>query len=34
VGDPLPSRQALANGEYPKFPSVAALNAAFYGSRA
>jgi len=33
VGEPLPSRQALANGEYPKFPSVAALNAAFYGSR-
>jgi len=34
VGEPLPSRQALANGEYPKFPSVAALNAAFYGPRA
>ena len=33
VGEPLPSRQALANGEYPKFPSVAALNAAFYGPR-
>ncbi|HWT85249.1 MAG TPA: rhomboid family intramembrane serine protease [Myxococcales bacterium] len=33
AGVPLPSRQALANGEYPKFPSVAALNAAFYGPR-
>jgi membrane associated rhomboid family serine protease len=32
VGDPLPSREALAAGEYPRFPSVAALNAAFYGS--
>src|SRR5258705_459011 len=32
-GDPLPSREALAKGEYPKFPSIAALNAAFYGAR-
>ena len=32
VGDPLPSREALAAGEYPRFPSVAALNAAFYGN--
>jgi hypothetical protein len=32
VGQPLPSREALANGEYPRFPSVAALNAAFYGA--
>jgi membrane associated rhomboid family serine protease len=33
VGEPLPSRQALASGQYPKFPSVAALNATFYGAR-
>ena len=33
IGDPLPSREALANGEYPRFPSIAALNAAFYGER-
>jgi membrane associated rhomboid family serine protease len=31
-GDPLPSREALANGDYPRFPTVAALNAAFYGN--
>jgi hypothetical protein len=31
VGELLPSRDALARGEYPKFQSVAALNAAFYG---
>ena len=31
VGQPLPSREALAKGQYPKFSSVAALNAAFYG---
>ncbi len=31
VGELLPSRDALAKGEYPKFQSVAALNAAFYG---
>ncbi len=30
-GKPLPSRDALARGEYPRFQSVAALNAAFYG---
>ncbi|MGE5048761.1 MAG: rhomboid family intramembrane serine protease, partial [Deltaproteobacteria bacterium] len=29
--EPLPSRDALARGEYPRFQSVAALNAAFYG---
>jgi membrane associated rhomboid family serine protease len=29
--EPLPSRDALARGDYPRFPSVAALNAAFYG---
>ena len=28
---PLPSRDALAKGDYPRFQSVAALNAAFYG---
>jgi membrane associated rhomboid family serine protease len=33
VGERLPSGEALANGDYPRFPSVAALNAAFYGSR-
>ena len=32
VGDPLPSRDALAAGEYPRFPSIAALNTAFYGN--
>jgi hypothetical protein len=32
VGDPLPSREALAAGEYPRFPSIAALNTAFYGN--
>jgi hypothetical protein len=31
TGDPLPSRAALAAGEYPRFASVSALNAAFYG---
>jgi hypothetical protein len=31
-GEPLPSREALANGDYPRFPTVAALNAAFYGN--
>jgi hypothetical protein len=30
-GKPLPSRDALAKGDYPRFQSVAALNAAFYG---
>jgi membrane associated rhomboid family serine protease len=29
--EPLPSRDALARGDYPRFQSVAALNAAFYG---
>jgi len=33
LGDPLPSREALARGDYPKFASVAALNTAFYGAR-
>jgi hypothetical protein len=33
LGEPLPSREALAKGDYPKFPSIAALNAAFYGAR-
>jgi len=32
AGKPLPSREALTNGDYPRFPSVAALNAAFYGA--
>jgi len=32
IGEPLPSREALTKGEYPRFPSVAALNAAFYGA--
>jgi membrane associated rhomboid family serine protease len=32
VGQPLPSREALASGDYPRFASVAALNAAFYGT--
>jgi hypothetical protein len=31
LGEPQPSREAFARGEYPRFPSVAALNAAFYG---
>ena len=31
LGEPMPSRDALARGEYPRFPTVAALNAAFYG---
>jgi len=30
AGTPLPSREALAKGEYPRFPTVDALNAAFY----
>ncbi len=33
LGDPLPSREALARGQYPKFNSVAALNEAFYRAR-
>jgi hypothetical protein len=33
MGEPLPSREALTNGDYPRFSSVAALNAAFYGAR-
>jgi hypothetical protein len=32
LGEPQPSREALARGDYPRFPNVAALNAAFYGS--
>ena len=32
AGNPLPSREALAAGEYPRFASIAAFNAAFYGS--
>ena len=32
AGEPLPSREALAKGDYPRFPDVAALNAAFYGN--
>jgi hypothetical protein len=32
AGDPRPSREALSAGQYPRFDSVAALNAAFYGS--
>ena len=31
LGEPQPSRDAFARGEYPRFPTVAALNAAFYG---
>jgi membrane associated rhomboid family serine protease len=31
-GEPLPSREVLAKGDYPRFPTVAALNAAFYGN--
>jgi len=30
-GEPLPSREALTKGDYPRFQSIAALNAAFYG---
>jgi len=30
AGEPLPSREALAKGQYPRFPTVDALNAAFY----
>ena len=33
MGEPLPSREALTKGDYPRFASVAALNAAFYGVR-
>jgi hypothetical protein len=32
LGEPQPSRDAFARGEYPRFPTVAALNAAFYGA--
>jgi membrane associated rhomboid family serine protease len=32
TGEPLPSREALAAGEYPRFGSVAAMNTAFYGT--
>ncbi len=32
LGEPTPSRDAFARGEYPRFPTVAALNAAFYGA--
>ncbi|MGZ6125974.1 MAG: rhomboid family intramembrane serine protease, partial [Myxococcales bacterium] len=32
LGEPQPSREAFARGDYPRFPTVAALNAAFYGS--
>jgi len=31
LGEPQPSRDAFARGDYPRFASVAALNAAFYG---
>ena len=31
LGEPQPSRDAFAKGEYPRFSTVAALNAAFYG---
>jgi membrane associated rhomboid family serine protease len=32
--EPQPEREKLAKGDYPRFPTVAALNAAFYGSAA
>ncbi len=33
LGEPQPGREAFARGEYPRFPNVAALNAAFYGAQ-
>jgi hypothetical protein len=32
--EPQPEREKLAKGDYPRFPTVAALNAAFYGGAA